>query len=54
MLVLGIIAMEGYRSAMDGEYFGVALAGGICAALVMPPLGIPALILIATSKREFN
>ncbi len=54
MLILGCIAMIGSRSAMDEEYFGVALAGGICAALSLPPLGVPALILIVKSKKEFR
>lgn len=54
LMGLGLLAIVGSRCALVRKHFWLAIAGGICAALAMPLLGIPALILIALSRNEFN
>jgi hypothetical protein len=54
LMGLGLLAIIGSRYALVREHYKLAVAGGICAALCMPLLGIPALILIILSHEEFN
>ena len=51
--ILGIVAVIGGISAIRRKRFGLSLAGAIC-ALPSVILGIPAVILVALGKREFN
>ncbi len=53
-LALGGVAVAGGIAALQRRRFGLALAGGICAILSLFFLGIPALILIAQSRGEFE
>ena len=46
--------IAGGIAALQRRRFGLALAGGICAILSLLFLGIPALILIAQSRGEFE
>ena len=54
LIVLGIVAIVGGVFALQRRIWGLALAGAIC-ALMWPitALGIPAIIFVALSKREF-
>ena len=54
LMVLGFLAIIGSRYAIVREHYKLAVVGGVCAALAMPLLGIPALILIVFSHDEFN
>ena len=51
--VLGIVSVVGGIYAIRRQKFGLSLAGALC-ALPSYILGIPAVILISTSKREFG
>jgi len=51
---LGVFTIGFSKCALDRSNYWMAVAGGVLAAVVMPPLGIPALILIAKSKKEFK
>jgi len=51
--ILGIVAIVGGISAVRRKRFGLSLAGAIC-ALPSVILGIPAVIFVALSKREFE
>jgi len=50
--VLGMVAVVGGIYAIKRKKFGISLAGAVC-ALPLYILGIPAVILVSTSKREF-
>ena len=55
MLILNIVAIIGGSCALAKKYFPMAVAGGICAiAGGFGVLGIPGLILIAISRRQFK
>ncbi len=49
--VLGVVAIVGGNHASNRKNWRLAMAGSACAALVL--LGIPAIILLARSKKEF-
>ena len=51
---LGLMTILISKYALDRDNFWMAITGGVCATLAMPLLGIPALILIAKSKKEFK
>ena len=51
--VLGVVAVVGGIYAIRRKKFGLSLAGAVC-ALPLYILGIPAVILVSTSKREFE
>ncbi len=51
--VLGMVAVVGGIYAIRRKKFGLSLAGALC-ALPLYILGIPAVILVSTSKREFE
>jgi len=53
IVVLGAIGIAGGISALSRKSFGLSLAGAIC---VLPTIlfGIPAVIFVALSKREFS
>jgi hypothetical protein len=51
---LGLFAVLLSKYALERYNFGMALTGGILATVAMPPLGIPALILIVISRKEFK
>jgi len=53
LLVLGIIAIVGGISALRRKRFGLCLAGAIC-ALPSVILGIPAIVFMSLSKKEFE
>ena len=54
IIIFGIIAIVGGVYALRRRIWGLALAGSICAFLGAWFLGIPAIILIALSKKEFK
>lgn len=61
LLTLGIISclfslfiLVGGICALQRKYWGLALAGSIVAVLGFPLLGIPALVLVALSREEFE
>ena len=51
--VLGVVAVVGGIYAIRRKKFGLSLAGAVC-ALPSYILGIPAVILVSTSKKEFE
>ena len=51
--VLGILAVVGGIFAIRRKRFGLSLAGAIC-ALPLYALGVPAVIFICLSKKEFG
>ncbi len=53
-VVFGILAIIGSSHAFGRKNFTRSVVGGVCAVLAVWPLGIPALILIAMSRREFQ
>ena len=53
VLVLGIVAIIGGAAALRRSSFGLSLAGAIC-ALPVVVLGIPAIILVSLSAKEFG
>jgi ribosomal protein L40E len=53
-VVFGIVAIIGSSHAFGRKYFARSVIGGISAVLAIWPLGIPALILIAMSRHEFQ
>ena len=52
--VIAILALVGGIFAMQRKQWGWALAGSIAAIFAFLPLGIPAIILTAQSKNEFE
>jgi hypothetical protein len=54
LIALGVLAVVGSSYAISRRNFVLAVIGGVCAVFSMWLLGIPALILIALSSREFN
>jgi hypothetical protein len=53
MAVIGVIAILGGREAVSLHKWSLALAGSICAIICFWILGIPALVLLLSSRREF-
>jgi len=53
-LIIAILALGGGIYAVQRKMWGLALAGSIAAILAFFPLGIPAVILTAQSKDEFE
>lgn len=53
-LLLSLLIMVSGIFALQRRYWGLALAGSIAAMLGLFFLGIPALILVALSREEFN
>ena len=53
LLALGIVTIVGCSYAIMRANFPLAVAGGVCSVFSFWPLGIPALILIAISNKEF-
>ena len=53
-IIFGIIAIIGGGHARNRRSWGRALAGGILAIPIAPPLGILAVIFLALSKNEFQ
>ena len=51
---VGILALVGGICALQRKNWGLALAGSIVAVLFSRLLGIPAIIFIALSKKEFT
>jgi hypothetical protein len=54
LVIFGIAATVGSSFALARKNFTFAAIGGVCALLALWPLGIPALILIAMSRGEFQ
>jgi len=52
-VMLGIISLLGGIYALKRNLWGLALAGSIFAFFYLPPLGMPAIVLTALSKKEF-
>jgi hypothetical protein len=53
-VALGLIAIQGGRYALKQERFWWAIVGSLCAILSSLLLGIPAIILIILSRKEFR
>jgi len=53
-IIFGIIAIIGGNHARNRRSWGRALAGGILAIPIAPPLGILAVIFLAMGKNEFS
>ncbi|MBL7165881.1 MAG: hypothetical protein ISS55_05295 [Dehalococcoidales bacterium] len=53
-IVIGVLALAGGILAMQRKKWKWSLAGSIAGTLSVLPLGIPAIILIALSKDEFE
>ncbi len=53
IIALGVVALIGGIYALRGRMWGLALAGAICAAPVVP-VGALAIIFISITKREFK
>ena len=53
-VVFGILAIIGSSFAVARKNFIMATIGGVCALVAFWPLGLPALILIAISRGEFQ
>ena len=60
-IVLGILALIGGIHALRRRLWGLALSGAICAAALFPHvgrtalvLGVPAIIFVTLSKKEFK
>jgi hypothetical protein len=54
LLALGLVTIVGSSFAIARRNFPLAVAGGVCALFSMWMLGIPALVLIAVSSKEFE
>ncbi len=52
--LIDILALLGGIYAIQQKMWGLSLAGAIAAIMVFLPLGIPAVILIAQAKNEFE
>jgi hypothetical protein len=52
--VTGILAIVGGIFATKRKIWGLALAGSIASVIICPILGIPALVLTALSRYEFD
>ena len=52
-LILSVVTLVGGIYALQRKVWGLALAGSIVAILLFFPLGIPATVLVAQSKKEF-
>ncbi len=53
-LILAIVSLVGGIYALQRKIWGLALAGSIVAILTFFPLGIPATVFAAQSKKEFE
>ena len=53
LIAIGVISILGGVYAIKRSVWGLALAGSISTFFSPTPLGIPAIILIALSKKEF-
>lgn len=53
-VALGLISIQGGRYALKQERFWWAIVGCLCATLSSLLLGIPAIILIVLSRKEFR
>ncbi len=54
VLVFGIIALSGGISAIKRRWWGLSLAGSILSLVIMPILGILAIIFVSLGKGEFE
>ena len=53
LIVLGVVSLLGGIYSLKRSVWGLALAGSISTFISLIPLGIPATILTALSKKEF-
>lgn len=56
LLVLGVVAIVGGIFAIRARLWGLALAGSICAVLILPAflLGVLSVVFVAIARSEFN
>jgi hypothetical protein len=54
LIIINALAIIGGIYAIQRRVWGLALAGSICAILPSRLLGVPAIILIALSRKEFE
>ena len=54
LIIPGIVSLLGGIYALKRSLWGLALAGAIFTSFYLPPSGIPAIIFIALSKKEFK
>ena len=53
-IALGVFTLIGGIYALRRRRWGLALAGAICATFPAAPVGVPAIIFISITKREFE
>jgi hypothetical protein len=53
LAIPGIIALIGGFNALKRQRWGLALAGSICAMLYFNVIGIPAMVILLSSRNEF-
>jgi len=53
LIVPGIVSLLGGIYALKRSLWGLSLAGPVLAFFYLPPLGIPAIVFTALSKKEF-
>jgi len=56
LLILGIVAIVGGIFAIQRKLWGLALAGSICAVLILPAslLGVLAVVFVSLARSEFE
>ncbi len=54
LLAIGTLAIFGGAAAIRRQNWGLALTGSICSVVCFLILGIPSLILVILSRREFT
>jgi hypothetical protein len=54
VVFIGIASIIGGVYALQRRIFGLALAGAICACIIFLPFGLPAIIITAFAKDEFD
>jgi hypothetical protein len=54
LAILSVLAILGGINALGRKRFGMALAGAVAATLTFFPIGIPAIVLTALSRDEFE
>lgn len=54
LIPFGVVSLTGGIQAMHRRHWRFALAGCLCASAVLPVLGLPAVVLVAMSRSEFD
>jgi hypothetical protein len=54
LIPFGILSITGGIEAIRRRHWRLSLAGCLCASAVIPVLGIPSIVLVVISRREFE